>query len=270
MNTLYFSYGSNMDDAQMARRCPGAARVGRAFLENYKLAFVGSSYTWYGGGVATAAPAEGERLPGVLWRVHGAHIRNLDRFEGTPHSYVRIKQPVTRSRQSFPAHIYFATSDALNSPSLSYSEIIRKAHRRIRVGADVLLDARRDVLQSRTVRVFVYGTLMKGEGNHRRLLRDVPCAGKARTAPEFDFYSLVGFPGLVRGGELSVRGEVYDVDGLTLAHLDVLEGHPKFYQRERIELDDGGEAIAYLLQPGDVEGCDRIPSGDWRKVQRRH
>lgn len=82
-------------------------------------------------------------------------------------------------------------------------------------------------------RVFVYGTLRRGEPNHhlldaRMLLR----AG--RTEPRFTLVSLGAFPAMIDGGETAVVGEVYDVDAVTLAALDRLEGHPRFYRRRPI------------------------------------
>ena len=111
-------------------------------------------------------------------------------------------------------------------------------------------------------RVFVYGTLRRGEPNHhlldaRMLLR----AG--RTEPRFTLVSLGAFPAMIDGGETAVVGEVYDVDAVTLAALDRLEGHPRFYRRQPIRLADGDEVLAYLLSPEQVRGQPRIPSGDW-------
>ncbi len=51
--TLYFAYGSNLSEAQMRARCPGARPAGRAALHGYRLAFAGYSALW-GGAVATA------------------------------------------------------------------------------------------------------------------------------------------------------------------------------------------------------------------------
>ena len=55
------------------------------------------------------------------------------------------------------------------------------------------------------------------------------------------------------------------MDGPTLAALDRLEGHPRFYRRRAVRLDDGTEVLAYLLEPGQVRGRRRIPGGDWRE-----
>jgi gamma-glutamylaminecyclotransferase len=116
--------------------------------------------------------------------------------------------------------------------------------------------------------VFVYGTLRRGEGNHR-LLAHAEYVGEARTVPGFALYDLGAFPGLVRDGAGTVVGEVYDVDAGTLAALDRLEGVPSFYRRERIELKGVGSTDAYTLTSRQVRGCDLIPSGDWKRRARR-
>ena len=119
----------------------------------------------------------------------------------------------------------------------------------------------------RRARVFVYGTLLAGEGNHR-LLANATLVGEAHTTPAFELRDLGYFPGLVKGGACSVTGEVYEVDAATLAALDRLEGHPRFYRRVRIALDDGTNVETYLLTPEQVEGRPVIPSGNWRSRRK--
>lgn len=113
--------------------------------------------------------------------------------------------------------------------------------------------------------VFVYGTLMKGLGNHRLLERS-RFAGEVWTAPQFTMVSLGGFPGLLAGGLTQIRGEVYEVDDEVLAALDRLEGHPTFYRRQSIMLEDGLLAQAYVLENSDLYRHNlSVPSGDWRE-----
>jgi gamma-glutamylcyclotransferase (GGCT)/AIG2-like uncharacterized protein YtfP len=111
--------------------------------------------------------------------------------------------------------------------------------------------------------VFVYGTLLAGEPNHR-LLGYARFVGEARTEPGFELRDFGAFPAIVRGGDGSVVGEVYEVDGTTLASLDRLEGHPRFYRRTGIVLEDGALVEAYLLAPEQVAGRPVITSGNWR------
>lgn len=117
--------------------------------------------------------------------------------------------------------------------------------------------------------VFVYGTLLAGERNHR-YLKTARLVAEASTPPEFRLHDLGSFPGLVRGGEHAVLGEVYEVDEPTLAALDRLEGHPDFYRRTSIVLADGTLAVTYLLTPAQVEGHRVIASGSWRTRYQDH
>ncbi len=116
-----------------------------------------------------------------------------------------------------------------------------------------------------TTLVFVYGTLRRGEPNHHRLLNRARFVGEARTEPKYELMDLGPFPALVAGGATAVLGEVYTVDARVLADLDRLEGHPRFYHRTAIRLDDGVVVQVYLM-PGDrVAGRPRIVSGDWSR-----
>ena len=117
------------------------------------------------------------------------------------------------------------------------------------------------------VRVFVYGTLLAGEPNHR-VLAGARLVAEGRTQPAFELRDLGPFPGLVHGGGHAVVGEVYEVDDATLAALDRLEGHPRFYKRTRFALDDGALVETYLLSPRQVEGRPVIESGNWRSRRK--
>ncbi len=87
---LYFAYGSNIDLDQMAFRCPNAQAVGPVTLEGYELLFRGRRD---GSGVATIAPREGSKVPGLLWKITPVCEQSLDVYEGFPRLY--SKQPVT-------------------------------------------------------------------------------------------------------------------------------------------------------------------------------
>lgn len=110
-------------------------------------------------------------------------------------------------------------------------------------------------------RVFVYGTLLRGESNSPLLGRSEPC-GPAHTAPDFTLVSCGGFPALIVDGATAVRGELYDVDDATLVALDRLEGIPTHYQRVKIALANGEKVWAYVQR--EAHGRPIIESGDWR------
>jgi gamma-glutamylcyclotransferase (GGCT)/AIG2-like uncharacterized protein YtfP len=114
-------------------------------------------------------------------------------------------------------------------------------------------------------RVFVYGTLLRGELNHP-LLDGAVYVGAHRTEPCFTLYSLGGYPGLVGGGSTAVSGEVYRLDDFGLRRLDRLEGYPRLYGR-RLMATPFGRAWAYLYR-GAVGDRSVIRSGDWRDLSR--
>ena len=108
-------------------------------------------------------------------------------------------------------------------------------------------------IKSKRVRVFVYGSLMRGFYNHH-LLDDRDFVREAQTEARFELYSLGAFPAMVEGGATAIHGEVYEIDAATLGRLDRLEGHPNFYERKQILLSDGGLVWAYLLKDEQVRG----------------
>lgn len=50
--------------------------------------------------------------------------------------------------------------------------------------------------------------------------------------------------------------------------IEALEGHPRFYRRTRIALEDGAKVETYLLTPEQVEGRPVIISGNWRSRRK--
>jgi gamma-glutamylcyclotransferase (GGCT)/AIG2-like uncharacterized protein YtfP len=109
-------------------------------------------------------------------------------------------------------------------------------------------------------RVFVYGTLKKGHGNHV-LLRESEYQGAAQAPPGFRMVSLGGFPGVVEG-EGEVHGEVYLVNDNTMERLDRLEGFPSFYSRTLIPTPYG-PAWMYTLNQYEYGNHPAVEGGEW-------
>ena len=110
--------------------------------------------------------------------------------------------------------------------------------------------------------LFVYGTLLSGEANHRLMAAAEP-RGAACTGPAFELFDMGSFPALVAGGATAVAGELYLVHPPLLAELDAFEGHPHLYTRASVLLREG-EADAYLFGADQVRERAHIPGGDWR------
>ena len=81
----YIAYGSNLNVAQMVRRCPGAKPIGTAELEHNTLYFRGSGSGYY----LTIEPKIGNRVPVAIWEVTAEDEKALDRYEGYPRFYYK-------------------------------------------------------------------------------------------------------------------------------------------------------------------------------------
>lgn len=113
------------------------------------------------------------------------------------------------------------------------------------------------------IRVFVYGTLKKGHGNHY-LLEDAEYLGRCIVRGKFRMISLTYYPGVVRKPDAEpapILGEVYRVTEEELAALDMLEGHPNFYRREKVDTPFK-KAWMYFL-PEEYKEMQTMPQGIW-------
>lgn len=73
-------------------------------------------------------------------------------------------------------------------------------------------------------RIFIYGTLKRGDCNARFMV-DQDFIGEACSEPRYRMVDCGGYPGMFPVDEngVSIHGEVWDVDELCRARLDVLE-----------------------------------------------
>ena len=116
--------------------------------------------------------------------------------------------------------------------------------------------------------IFVYGALRKGASNDWRM-KDAQWLGPAEvsgTLVKIDWY-----PGLVLGGETTVKGEVYEVGPELMKELDDFEGIGLEdecngeYHRVKAEVIFEEEPLnvwIYEWLKG-VEGYPVVESGDW-------
>lgn len=256
---LYFAFGSNLNVSQMRARCPGAIPRQRATLPNHALRFGGWSNRW-DGAVATVERKPGAETPGLLFELSDGDLEALDRIEGCPGFYERVvRQVVDEHGKRRRAFVYQLTTPSRGEPSSDYLNAIRRAYQALGFDEASLL---RGAFGEAPRRIFVYGSLKAGLHNHHRL-RGARFVGNARTEPAFTMYSLGSFPGVVSIGNTSIEGEVYEVDAETLAGLDELEGHPRFYRRTALTLADGQRVETYLLDEVQVEGRPAVIRGKW-------
>ena len=116
-------------------------------------------------------------------------------------------------------------------------------------------------------RVFVYGSLREGEINHG-VMAGARRIGPATTRRGIGLVQVGPYPSLVfepveKLAGQCVRGELYEVDDAGLARLDEFEGHPDWFARVEITLDDGSLVMAYAMSAAATVGLPLIERGDW-------
>lgn len=103
--SLYFAYGSNMDQDQMRERCPDTILVGPVMLIDYRLAFTIFSPKRQCG-CADIIPSSGDTVYGLLYRLTDADMEAMDGFEGHPVHYRRITVRVNSPEGETDAYSY--------------------------------------------------------------------------------------------------------------------------------------------------------------------
>jgi gamma-glutamylcyclotransferase (GGCT)/AIG2-like uncharacterized protein YtfP len=119
-------------------------------------------------------------------------------------------------------------------------------------------------------KVFVYGSLLSGMGNHS-LLSNSKKLGDSKSPTGFKMVDLGYFPGVVKSedGVGDVVGEVYEVDDDTMRRLDRLEGYnssnPENGFYNRIEIDTiFGSAFIYTINRSFIRNHNFVKNGDWK------
>ena len=121
--TLYFAYGSNMNRAAMARRCPGARAIGPATLAGYRF-FVGID------GWGSVKPSAGERVHGVLWRLTPRDLAVLHAYELLHQGLYDVRHlPVRSGAHCRTAMIYRLRRRSAGRPKPGYVEMIAASAR---------------------------------------------------------------------------------------------------------------------------------------------
>ena len=124
--SMYFAYGSNLDQAQMSQRCPMAKGLGVAVLDGHRLSFTAFSRRWRGG-VADVVEAMGHKVWGFLYELTPADLSALDAYEGYPHLYDRRLLHVVPEvhHAAVEAWVYFVASKRdFVTPSAEYLAVL--------------------------------------------------------------------------------------------------------------------------------------------------
>ncbi len=126
----YFACGGNLNKKQLLERCPESQPRFTATLHNYKLIFVGWSRQWRGG-VASIKPFRGEKVMGAIYEISDRGLGRLDKYEGYPDTYNRVKVTVNRETgEPVEAITYIKLSQSEETkPSPAYLSIIQQGYR---------------------------------------------------------------------------------------------------------------------------------------------
>ena len=129
---LHFAYGSNMDRAAMAARCPASRPLGLARLHRHRLIIMREGY-------ASVMRDPGGTVHGMLWDLALADVAPLDRYEGVGSGlYVKAMQLVSTAEGGRRALIYLGRGGAGGRPRPGYLEGVLAAGRSAGLPANYL------------------------------------------------------------------------------------------------------------------------------------
>ena len=97
-------------------------------------------------------------------------------------------------------------------------------------------------IDNEEIKVFVYGTLMKGNSNYQDFLSEAKFVGKV-IAEGFALYDLGCYPGIIPSEIDKVKGQLYTIDNNTLIKLDELEEEGSLYLRKSINVVNDNKEV---------------------------
>ncbi len=127
--SLYFAYGSNMDEGRMKSRCPRARILGPGVMPGFELTFRKSGSGYY----ASIDPREGALVPLLIWAVNKEDLESLDRYEGVgnPLCYLRLWGPAKYGTSEVEGYYYrLPFSRPQGQADQAYLDLIDRAHLR--------------------------------------------------------------------------------------------------------------------------------------------
>ncbi len=125
MKKLYIAYGSNLNLAQMAARCPSARVYAKGVLNNWALVYRGAMTNSH----ATIIRKQGSTVPVLVWDIQPGDEYRLDIYEGYPHYYFKKDIMVNIDGRKKKAMVYIMDEQQLpGRPSDNYIETIRQGY----------------------------------------------------------------------------------------------------------------------------------------------
>jgi len=143
----YIAYGSNLNQPQMANRCPTARLAGASEMNGYRLLFRGA----HAGAVATVEPHKGGSVPVLVWEITPDDEAALDHYEGFPFLYRKEKVKVKLDGKTVTAMVYIMNVEMpadcyrpLGQPSAYYYTVILEGYKDVGFDIDILRKATTD------------------------------------------------------------------------------------------------------------------------------
>ncbi len=113
---LYFAYGSNMDQAAMAQRCPASKPVGLGRLMRHRFIVFEEGY-------ASVVRDPQRVVWGMVWDLALADVPALDRYESLSTGlYTKVILPVVTAQGPRRAVVYIGRSARPGTPKPAYME----------------------------------------------------------------------------------------------------------------------------------------------------
>ena len=135
---IYVAYGSNMDLAQMAHRCPQAELLGKGTIKDWRLLFKGSQT----GSYATIERMRGYTVPVLLWQISKADEGRLDIYEGFPGFYYKQIVGVETEHGLEKGMAYIMHEERkLGIPTDRYYDVLERAYKAFGFNQRILRDA---------------------------------------------------------------------------------------------------------------------------------
>lgn len=120
----YFAYGSNMNWAQLQRRCPSSRFVCVGRLAGYRFGITRHSRL-RNCGTANVCPAPGQEVWGIVYEIPDGELAILDGFEDGYRREILPVQPAAASAPPLDALVYVAgIEENVPLPSREYRRLI--------------------------------------------------------------------------------------------------------------------------------------------------
>ena len=237
ITTLYFGYGSNLDEADWARWCeekgyemPTLTPVEAAWLPGHSLRFHYRSIKRKGGAADVVPDQPGTAVPGMLFSLDEQAWHLVDEKEGHPNHYKRCHVTVLTTKGEVVEAITYRVVPEKRQPQLippapGYRSIVQRGLEHYKLPIEHLKKSIEIFEANSTLdHVFVYGTLMEGEQRWPQLR---PWSSGAQPGSiRGGLHHLGAYPGLRLDEEGVVHGELHRCGELSdaLAVLDRIEG----------------------------------------------